>query len=229
MTLTRMTLTRMTLTPHDQGAQMDKQQVWPTIHAERRALIDDLRSVDEAAWSTPSLCAGWTVKDVLVHMTTTAGMTPPKFVVKVASAGFSLTKMQANDIAAHRADTGAEGLQRYEAMLAATSHPPGPLDTWLGEMIVHAEDIRRPLGITHEYPAEAATRVAASYAGSNLVIGAKNRIRGLRFAATDTDWSTGQGPEISGPIVSLVLAMTGRKSALAELTGDGVTALAARD
>jgi hypothetical protein len=180
----------MTLTPHDQGAQMDKQQVWPTIHAERRALIDDLRSVDEAAWSTPSLCAGWTVKDVLVHMTTTAGMTPPKFVVKVASAGFSLTKMQANDIAAHRADTGAEGLQRYEAMLAATS---------------------------------------TSYAGSNLVIGAKNRIRGLRFAATDTDWSTGQGPEISGPIVSLVLAMTGRKSALAELTGDGVTALAARD
>jgi hypothetical protein len=33
------------------------------------------------------------------------------------------------------------------------------------------------------------------------------------------------GPEVSGPILSLVMAMTGRTAVLADLTGDGVATL----
>jgi hypothetical protein len=44
----------------------------------------------------------------------------------------------------------------------------------------------------------------------------------------DTDWSHGEGAEVSGPIVSLVMAMTGRKGALADLSGDGVDTLSSR-
>jgi hypothetical protein len=46
--------------------------------------------------------------------------------------------------------------------------------------------------------------------------------------ATDTEWSHGSGPEVAGPIVSLVLAMTGRKAALDDLSGDGVAELRSR-
>jgi len=93
---------------------------------------------------------------------------------------------------------------------------------------VHAEDIRRPLGVAHTYPSEAAVTVADFYSGSNLLIGSKRRIAGLRLHATDADWTRGEGPSVEGPIMALVLSMTGRTGAHAELSGDGVATLAQR-
>ena len=52
---------------------------WTLIHAERRALVDDLSSLTPDQWAEASLCAGWSVRDVLAHMTATAKMTPAKF------------------------------------------------------------------------------------------------------------------------------------------------------
>lgn len=72
------------------------------------------------------------------------------------------------------------------------------------------------------------TQVADSYKGSNLVIGAKDRIAGVRLRATDTDWSHGSGPEASGRAVDLLLTMTGRRAGLEQLTGDGVEVLRLR-
>ncbi len=207
---------------------MAKSDIWPTVHAERKALAADLGLIDEAKWSTRSMCEHWTVRDVLAHMTATARLSPPTFFPKLVASGFSLTRMQAKDIAVERGTTGADTLARFESVLTAVKHPPGPADTWLGETLIHAEDIRRPLGIGHDYPTEAAVRVADFYKGSNLVIGAKRRIAGLKLRATDVEWSHGAGPEIAGPILSLVLAMTGRAAALGELSGDGVDELRSR-
>jgi uncharacterized protein (TIGR03083 family) len=207
---------------------MPKSNPWPVIHAEREALIADLRKLDDAAWATKSLCGQWTVREVLGHMTSTAKKTPPKFFASMAAAGFNFDKMVATDVRKETAGTAADGLAEFSRVQGSTSHPPGPVETWLGETIVHAEDIRRPLGIAHEYPADAVIRVADSYKGSNLIIGAKNRVAGLTLKATDTEWTHGSGPEVSGPALSLVLAMTGRAAALDDLTGDGVETLRAR-
>jgi hypothetical protein len=40
--------------------------------------------------------------------------------------------------------------------------------------------------------------------------------------------SMNSGPEVSGPIMPLVMVMTGRKAALDDLTGDGVDTLRTR-
>jgi uncharacterized protein (TIGR03083 family) len=98
----------------------------------------------------------------------------------------------------------------------------------LGEAIVHSEDIRRPLGITRDYPQEAVIRVADFFKGSNLLIGSKKRIAGVELRASDADWTTGSGPEVSGPALSLVLAMTGRAAALTDLSGNGLEMLRSR-
>ena len=98
----------------------------------------------------------------------------------------------------------------------------------MGETLIHGEDIRRPLGIKREHPTDAVVRVADFYKGSNLIIGAKKRIAGLQLTATDTTWSHGTGPEVSGPILSLMMAMTGRKAALDDLSGEGVATLSSR-
>ncbi|HEX5190173.1 MAG TPA: maleylpyruvate isomerase family mycothiol-dependent enzyme [Streptosporangiaceae bacterium] len=202
--------------------------IWPVIHAERKALAGDLGSLQEDRWSTPSLCTEWTVRDVLAHMAATAKMSPAGFFVKIAGSGFNFGKMQSNEIAAEKGASGADTLAAFEAIVTSTGHPPGPADTMLGETIVHGEDIRRALGLTHAYPTDAVVQAADFFKRSNLIIGTKRRISGLKLRATDTLWSTGDGPEVAGPILDLLMAMTGRKSPDGVLTGDGVESLASR-
>ncbi len=203
-------------------------EIWPMIHEARRALATDLASLRAEQWDTPSLCAAWSVRDVLAHMTATASITPAAFFPKLLASGFSLKKLQDKAVSAARTRSTAEGLAAFEAIVTATKHPPGPTPSWLGETLVHAADIRRPLGIAHDTPVEATRVVADFYKGSNLVIGAKKRIDGVTLRATDTDWSHGQGPEVAGPLLSLVLAMSGRQVALADCTGDGVDVVRSR-
>ena len=207
---------------------MAKGEPWPTIHAERAALADDLAALSEEQWRTPSLCSSWTVQEVLAHMTATASMTPPKFFAKMAAAGFRFDAMAAKEVAAGTSRSPAEGLAEFRAHVNDTTAPPGPTPTWLGETIVHGEDIRRPLGIRRDYPTHALVTIADFYKGSNLLIGAKRRIDGLTLRATDADWTTGSGPEVAGPLISLVMAMTGRRGTVDDLSGPGTATLAGR-
>jgi uncharacterized protein (TIGR03083 family) len=201
---------------------------WPFIHTEREALAADLAALTDEQWATRSLCADWTVRDVLGHMTATAKMTPPKFFASFAAAGFRFNAMTAKGVAAEATPSPADGLANFRGHLKDTTHPPGPVEAMLGEAVIHGEDIRRPLGIKREYPREALVSVAEFFHGSNLIVGAKKRVDGLTLRATDTGWSTGTGPEVTGPQLSLVLAMTGRSAALADLSGDGLDTLRSR-
>lgn len=201
---------------------------WPLIHAEREALAADLGSLTDEQWAMQSLCTGWSVRDVLGHMTATAKMTPPKFFAGLAGAGFRFNAMTEKDIAREATPNPSDGLAEFRRHVKDSTHPPGPLESMLGEAVIHSADIRRPLGMSREYPEEALTRVADFFKGSNLLTGAKRRITGLTLRATDTDWSTGSGPEVTGPHLSLVLAMVGRSAVLADLSGEGLATLRSR-
>jgi len=202
--------------------------IWPVVHAERRALAADLAELTPEQWATPSLCGGWSVHDVLAHMVATAKETPPRFLVGMLTSGFRLSRMTEKRIAEERAGGPAATLAAFRGVETATSAPPGPKLSWLGEALVHAEDIRRPLGIAHDYPLASVTQVTDFYASSNVLIGGKSRVAGVTLQATDTDWSRGSGPVVSGPARALMLATTGRKAALDELSGPGVEILRSR-
>jgi uncharacterized protein (TIGR03083 family) len=199
--------------------------IWPVVHAERRALADDLTGLPADRWATPSLCGGWSVQDVLAHMTATATMTPPRFVARMAAAGFRFPRMADKEVARVGAGGPSGTLEQFRAAVTSTSSPPGPKTSWLGETLVHAEDIRRPLGIRHDYPVDAVTRVIDFFAGSNMLIGGKRRVAGVTLTATDANWSRGSGPVVEGPAMSLLLATAGRNAALDDLTGPGLDTL----
>jgi len=202
--------------------------IWPVVHRERRALAEDLAGLSPELWQTPSLCAGWTVHQVLAHMVSTAKLSPPAVVVGLAGAGFSFDRFTRRRIAAECAGGPPATLEAFRSVETSTKAPPGPTTSWLGETLVHAEDIRRPLGISHSYPLEAVIAVTDFYAGSNILIGGKRRVDGLTLQATDTGWSHGSGPLVSGPALALMLATTGRTAALDELSGPGVAVLRSR-
>jgi len=201
---------------------------WPVIHAEREALVADLAPLTDEQWATPSLAADWTVRDVLAHMTATAKMTPGRFIGKFIGSGFRFHTMSAKDVAAERGDSGRAVLAAFTAQLKATTHPPGPIEAMIGEVVVHGEDIRRALGISHRYSDEALTGSADFYRKSNLLIGAKRRAEGLTLRASDVAWSAGDGPEVTGPLASIILAITGRRAGLADLSGAGLPTLTQR-
>ena len=203
--------------------------MWATIANERGELAEDLADLSGDLWSTPSLCPDWTVQQALAHMTSTAHITPRAFLLGLARSGFSFEKFSRKGIEKWRGDSPALTLQNFRDAQHSRKHPPGPTTTWLGEAIVHAEDIRRPLGIRHAYPPDAVRQVLDFYKGSNALIGTKRRIEGVTLRATDTDWTHGSGPEARGPMLSLLLAATGRKTALGDLAGEGVAVLRSRD
>jgi uncharacterized protein (TIGR03083 family) len=203
--------------------------VWPTIHTERKALAADLDGLATNEWDTPSLCGGWTVRDVVAHMTAATKINGPKFFGKLIGSGFSFERVQNKGIAAERGSTPADTLAHFKAQIDSTGRPPGPVETMLGETVVHSEDVRRPLGIRHTYPTDTVVQLADFFKGSNLIIGTKKRIAGLTLQATDADWRHGEGPTVEGPILDLLMAMTGRKPALDALNGDGVATLRSRD
>jgi uncharacterized protein (TIGR03083 family) len=201
---------------------------WKMIQAEREACADLLDSLTPGQWEAATWCKGWNVRDVAAHLVASTRQSPAVFFSGLAKAGFSFNKMV--DTAAKRigaADTARLGAEMRSAALRR-NHPPGPVTAMLGEMVVHGEDIRRPLGLHREYPEETLVTLVEFYKGSNLLIGAKRRIAGLGLKAIDASWATGDGPEVSGPMASLLIAMTGRRQAYTDLSGEGVATLASR-
>jgi hypothetical protein len=81
---------------------------------------------------------------VVAHLIATAQMTPRRFVVKLAASGFRFQAMAAADIRHLTAGAGnADLVALYRSLVASRSAPPGPATSWLGETIVHGEDIFR--------------------------------------------------------------------------------------
>lgn len=201
---------------------------WPTIHAERKALGDDLSNLTDAQWKTPSLCEGWDVHECLAHQVATAKLTVGSFFASFIGAGFNMDKMQQKQVVVESQGGPSATLAGWRAVESSTASPPGPKDSWLGEILVHAEDIRRPLGIAHDYPAPWVTRAIDFYSRSNAIIGGKKRVAGVTLKATDTEWSHGTGPLVEGPAIALLMAASGRKAFLDDLSGLGVETLRSR-
>lgn len=201
------------------------ENLWPLVHAERKALADDLADLTDEQWATPSLCAGLSVREVLAHLTASASLTPVRWLAGVIRCRFDFDKQVAVRLAEHLGDAPADTLARFRRVVGSTTKPPLPVIALLGEAVVHGEDIRRPLGLRRDHPEPVLTRLATYYAGSDLVVVAKSRVSGLRLAATDGPFATGSGPLVTGPTLALIMAMTGRTAYCDELDGDGVALL----
>ncbi|WP_369132187.1 maleylpyruvate isomerase family mycothiol-dependent enzyme [Modestobacter sp. I12A-02662] len=198
------------------------------MHAERGALVEDLADLDDARWEEQSLCDGWTVHDVVAHLVDTARTRRVGFVVGLARAGFDFHRQNARGVRRHRGASPPETLEGLARVVSLRKTPPAPLDSRLVEAVVHGEDIRRQLGLTRSYPPEAVVRSLRLQARTPAAFGgAKELVARVRMTATDADVSLGEGPDVSGPALSLLLAISGRRVALGDLDGPGVAALAA--
>jgi uncharacterized protein (TIGR03083 family) len=57
------------------------------------ALADALAPLDDAAWDTPSLCAGWRVREVVAHVTMPARYDQPAYLAELELAAGDFTTL----------------------------------------------------------------------------------------------------------------------------------------
>lgn len=93
--------------------------VWQSIDVEREALADQLAQVDEAQWSTPSLCAGLTVREVLAHLTVSGAVSGPRWFAGVVRARFDFDKQVEDRLREQLGTSSSETLSRSGRPLAA--------------------------------------------------------------------------------------------------------------
>jgi uncharacterized protein (TIGR03083 family) len=202
-------------------------RLWRMIHEERAALAADLAGLDEERWATPSLCAGLSVREVSAHLTAGASLGPARWLADVIRCRFDFDEQVTLRLTELLGDSGAATLAGFERAVANTI-TANPLKAMLGEVVVHGEDIRRPLGIRRAHRAETITLPAEYYRGSDFAVVAGKRVAEPRLVADDGPFAAGAGPLVSGTTLALTMAMTGRAVYCDELEGDGVPLLRER-
>lgn len=199
------------------------------VAAERRHLADHVADLTDDQWATPSLCAAWTVRDVIAHLTVTTRITVPTVIRAAVRARGSFDRMEI-DLTARRAAayTTAELVAQLRESAASTRRFPGsgPMDP-LMDLVIHAQDVARPLGRHYASPPEVVAACLA-YVATNRFMGGPRRLSGVRLVSTDTGWTLGEGVELRGPDVDLLLVASGRPAGLDALDGPGTAVVAER-
>lgn len=210
---------------------MDALEIRRIVEAERLSLCDVLDGLDTGQWSTPSLCEGWTVHEVVAHLTLPTRTSFLAMVMGMARAGGDFDRMA--DRSARRRAARFEPpalIAQLRETAGSARRMPGssPVDPLI-DILVHAQDICRPLAIQHRMPAPGAL-LALAYVSTSTFHGAPARLDGLRLTATDSAWTHGpQGrPAVDGTTQDLLLTATGRPAGLDGLHGDGVETLRSR-
>jgi uncharacterized protein (TIGR03083 family) len=210
---------------------LDRERVWQAIDSQRLSLADLLETLSDDEWRQPSLCDGWTVRDVAAHLT-----------LQQVGAGAAIEMMIRyrgdTERAIHDGACRRAAFLPTERMIAEIRGMVGSRRQNFGvtyrepliDILVHGQDIAIPLGRKHDMPPDAAaiaaTRVWTMRWPPPFPV--RRQLAGYRLTATDTSWSVGEGPEVRAPIGAILLLSAGRLIALPRLAGEGAAGLTAR-
>lgn len=209
---------------------------WRLVFDEREDILAFLRGLTSEQWQTPSLCAGWLIRDVVAHLLVDEpvqrGMAR-RLLPLLVKQGLSVDRVNSAWIAGNRHRASGSLVAAFEAdsrrSLGVIGHLFGPAVA-LRALVIHHQDMRRPLHIDRVVPPDrvaVALDALLTWRGS-ASIGSRSRARGLRLRALDLPWTRGDGPEVFGPGEAIVMALAGRGVALSDLDGEGTAVLAGR-
>lgn len=195
---------------------------------ERQEFADLLSQLSLGQWDHASLCERWRVRDVVAHVVSYDELKSWAVVRRMARAGFIPNRANAIGVAEYANRTPGQLTELMRACI-----PPRGLTAGFGGMIalvdgmIHQQDIRRPLGIPRDIPAQR-LRTVLDYALTVPAVRGAWRTRRVQLIATDMDWTHGSGPEAAGPAEALLMVMAGRPAALDQLSGPAKILLAQR-
>ena len=203
-------------------------QLWRMVHAERSALAEDLSDLTADQWQHRTLCGQWCVEEVVAHLTAAASLNRWRWVRSMLGARLRADVHNQRRLAEYRGTNPAETLSRFRGVIESTAAPSGHTPAYLGEVVVHAQDIRQPLRLPRSPSVDALTPVADFFARRNFAVSSRTRAVGLQLRADDGPFAAGSGPLITGSTLSLVMSLAGRSPYLDQMDGPGLPTLRAR-
>jgi uncharacterized protein (TIGR03083 family) len=204
------------------------EEYWAAVRDLRLAIADLLEALSAAEWEAPSLCRGWRVRDVAGHVAVVPAITTRRMLAVAPRAGFDPNRVNTL-IATREGSRPAEEIVDLLRRRAGERRTARVLDVRdaLFDVVVHSQDICRPLGRALPVPVAASRRGLDRVWEMGWPFRARRRLSGLTLRATDADWRVGAGPEVAGPALTLLLLLTGRtEAAVGGLSGEGLAALA---
>ncbi|MGO8964891.1 maleylpyruvate isomerase family mycothiol-dependent enzyme [Mycobacterium sp.] len=209
-------------------AKPQHDHLWALAHAERAALAEDLSGISPEQWRRGTLCGKWDVEEVVAHLTAAASLNQWKWLRSMLGARLRPDVHNQRRLVEHRGSTPAETLDRFHAVINSTTAPSAHIPAYLGEVVVHAQDIRNPLGLVRTPSVDALTPVAAFFARRDFTVVSRTRVAGIHLRADDGPFIAGSGSLVTGSTLGLVMSMAGRAPYVDELNGPGVQLLRSR-
>ena len=199
----------------------DDADLQPVVAAEFLALADLLESAADAQWDTPSLCAGWRVREVIAHMTMAARYSEEEFMAELRRCEFDFGRLS-NEIAGRDAGLPTSELVanlRSEVMQHWTP-PGGGYHGALNHVVIHGLDVTVPLGVPRRSPDDTIRVVLDDLTQGDVHQHFGTNVAGRSLQATDLDWSYGSGPALRGAAGDLALVLCGRTLPAGRVEGE---------
>ncbi|MER7927364.1 maleylpyruvate isomerase family mycothiol-dependent enzyme [Streptomyces sp. NPDC096057] len=206
----------------------DSDSYWAAVRTTRLQIADLLEELAPAEWEQESLCRDWRVRDVAGHLALVPTITTWDMVAVAPRARFNPDRINTMLARRHGSRDPADLVAAIRSH-AGTRRTAKVLDTRnaLFDAIVHGQDIALPLARRLPVPAEHSRQALRRVWAMGWLFHAQRHLAGFTLRATDTDWRKGDGPEIAGPALALLLLATGRTACLDTLQGDGADRLKA--
>lgn len=201
---------------------VNEEELKAALRHARSELADRVEALPPAQWDADSWCAGWRIRDVLGHLVWLAEATTVAVWVGVPIQGAGSADRALRRIARRVGDEPVPELaDRLRAAAIRSANLRG-----LGDVLVHAADALRPSGNEFDVTPVEVVPILDVYRGffGRLVFHA-TPAKGRRLVATDTDWARGDGAEIRGRAIDLLLLLANRRQVLPLLEGPGVARL----
>jgi uncharacterized protein (TIGR03083 family) len=204
----------------DRTEQTDDAYLQPAVAAEFGRLADLLDAASDAQWDTPSLCAGWRVREVIAHLTMAARYSEEEFMAELQRCGFDFTRLS-NEIAARDASLPADELIKNlrSEVMRHWAPPGGGYHGALNHVVIHGLDVTVPLGVPRLAPDEIMEVILDDLTQGDGTVRFGVEFAGRRLQATDLDWSFAAGPVLRGAAADLALAICGRSVPPGRLEG----------
>jgi len=197
--------------------------------ANRRVIAQLFAQLDDGQLSTPSLCEGWTCRDVLGHLVMSLDLSFPRFLIEVVRdrgrAGVTSNRLAR----AYGARPVHQLIRQLDERSDVALSPPGVGASGpFADSCIHLRDVAIPLGIPTSPPVQDWVAVLDFLTTSRARAAGflpRGRLDGLQLQASDATWTSGSGHLVTGTSEALAMSVSGRLALLDDLAGAGASTL----